>query len=90
MLGRLHDYWRKAHEDSEWQSEEQIVRRGRGEGVAASSECRQENGTGISYAHLCVGEREGRCEETVTLIPYSSQLSAISSCFLPSAISHRP
>ena len=70
MPVRLHDYWRKVHEDSEWQSEEQIVRPGRGEGVAASSEGRQENGTGVSHPNLCVGEREGCCEETVTLVPY--------------------
>jgi len=78
MPGRLHDYWRKAHEDSEWQSEEQIFRPGRGEGVAASSEGRQGNGTGVPHPHLCVGEREGRCEETVTLAlahVISSQLS---------------
>lgn len=73
MLGRFHDYWRKAHEDSERQNEEQIVRRGRGEGVAASSQGRQENGTDVSYLHLCVGEREGRCEETVTLIQYATR-----------------
>jgi hypothetical protein len=72
MPGSPRDYWRKDHEDSERQSEEQIVRPGRREGVAASCEGRQENGTGISYPHLCVGEREGHCEETVTLVPYTT------------------
>lgn len=69
MLGSPRDYWRKDHEDSERQNEKQSVRPGRGEGVAASSEGRQENGTGVSHSNLCVGEREGRCEETVTLVP---------------------
>ena len=70
MPRRLHAYWRKVHEDIERQSEEQIDRPGRGEGVAPSSEGRQENGTDVSHPNLCVGEREGCCEETVTLVPY--------------------
>ena len=81
MLGRFRDYWSKVHEDNEWQSEEQIVRPGRGEGVAAGSEGCQENGTGVPYPHLCVGKREGRCEETVTRVPCTTS-SAI-------AFSHR-
>lgn len=72
MLGSPRDYWRKAHEDSERQNKKQIIRPGRGEGVAASSEGRQENGTDISYPHLCVGEREGRSEETVMRVPHTT------------------
>lgn len=72
MPERLHGYWRKAHEDIECQSEEQIVRPGRGEGVAASCQGRQENGTDVSYSYLCVGEREGRSEETVMRVPHTT------------------
>ena len=77
MLGSPRDYWSKVHEDSEWQSENQIICPGRGEGVAASSEGRQEYGTSVSYPHLCVGKREGRCEETVTRAPCTTA-SAVS------------
>lgn len=72
MLERRHDYWRKGHENSGQQNEEPIFRPGRGECVAASSESRQENSTNVSYTYLCVGEREGRCKETLTPVSYGT------------------
>jgi hypothetical protein len=69
MQGKRHGYWRKVHEESEWQSEENIVLPGSGKGVKASCQGRQENGTGVPYSHLCVGEWSGRCEKTVILDP---------------------
>ena len=77
MLESFRGYWSKAHEDNEWQSEEQIVRPGCGEGVATGSEGCQENGTGVPYSHLCLGKREGRCEETVTRVPYTTSSAIV-------------
>ena len=72
MSEKLQSYRRKVHEGSERQGENYVICAGSGKSIAASREGRQENGTGVSHPHLCVGEGEGGCEETVTLVPYAT------------------
>ena len=64
--GMRRHYWRKAHESGSRKSKNQIVLSERRAGTAASGEGGEEDGAGLSHPNLCVAERQGRRQETVT------------------------
>jgi len=68
MQGTLRGYWSLAHEESKCDSRGQIIRPERRTGAAAGRQGRPENGAGVPHAYLCVAKRQGRRQETVTLI----------------------